>query len=126
MAPSCDAIIVDVLRAPVGKGKRGGALSHVHPVNLLADVLTSLVRRNDLDPALVEDVIGSCAYQGGGAGDQPHPQRCPGCRVPADGARLGSTRSAGRATATQFLVPRTGVTTKNKPWVSRDHRPCRP
>jgi acetyl-CoA acyltransferase len=65
MAPPRDAVIVDVLRTPVGKGKKGGALSHVHPVNLLADVLAALVRRNDLDPALVDDVIGGCVTKAG-------------------------------------------------------------
>jgi acetyl-CoA acyltransferase len=60
-----DAVIVDVLRTPVGKGKPGGALSHVHPVHLLADVLTALVRRNGVDPALVDDVIGGCVTKAG-------------------------------------------------------------
>ncbi|MFF4597709.1 thiolase family protein [Amycolatopsis sp. NPDC001319] len=60
-----DAVVVDVLRTPVGKGKPGGALSHVHPVNLLADVLAGLVARNDLDPALVDDVIGGCVTKAG-------------------------------------------------------------
>jgi acetyl-CoA acyltransferase len=60
-----DAVIVDVLRTPVGKGKPGGALSHVHPVHLLADVLAALVRRNGLDPALVDDVIGGCVTKAG-------------------------------------------------------------
>ncbi|HEY3471715.1 MAG TPA: thiolase family protein [Amycolatopsis sp.] len=60
-----DAVIVDVLRTPVGKGKPGGALSHVHPVHLLADVLAALVRRNGIDPALVDDVIGGCVTKAG-------------------------------------------------------------
>ncbi|MEV8607325.1 thiolase family protein [Amycolatopsis sp. NPDC051373] len=60
-----DAVVVDVLRTPVGRGKRGGALSHVHPVHLLADVLAGLVARNDLDPALVDDVIGGCVTKAG-------------------------------------------------------------
>ncbi|MEV6626313.1 thiolase family protein [Amycolatopsis sp. NPDC051106] len=60
-----DAVIVDVLRTPVGKGKPGGALSHVHPVHLLADVLAALARRNGLDPALVDDVIGGCVTKAG-------------------------------------------------------------
>ncbi|MDQ0381148.1 thiolase family protein [Amycolatopsis thermophila] len=65
MTPPRDAVIVDVLRTPVGKGKKGGALSHVHPVHLLADVLAELVRRNDLDPALVDDVIAGCVTKAG-------------------------------------------------------------
>ncbi|WP_345763750.1 thiolase family protein [Diaminobutyricibacter sp. McL0608] len=60
---STDAVIVDVIRTPSGRGKPGGALSGVHPADLLAGVLSELVRRNDLDPALVDDVIGGCVTQ---------------------------------------------------------------
>ncbi|MFC7959150.1 thiolase family protein [Rhodococcoides kroppenstedtii] len=59
------AVIVDVVRTPSGKGKPGGALSAVHPATLLADLLTELVRRHDLDPALVDDVIAGCVTQAG-------------------------------------------------------------
>lgn len=58
-----EAVIVDVIRTPVGRGKPGGLLSGVHPVDLLAGVLTALADRNDLDPALVDDVIGGCVSQ---------------------------------------------------------------
>ncbi|MFC8102697.1 thiolase family protein [Streptomyces sp. NPDC057363] len=58
-----DAVIVDVVRTASGKGKPGGALSGVHPVDLLATVLQALVERNGLDPALVDDVIGGCVSQ---------------------------------------------------------------
>ncbi|WP_328402319.1 thiolase family protein [Nocardia sp. NBC_00403] len=59
------AVIVDVVRTPSGKGKSGGGLSKFHPATLLADVLRTLVERNDLDPALVDDVIGGCVTQSG-------------------------------------------------------------
>ncbi len=59
------AVIVDALRTPSGKGKAGGALSHWHPVDLLGTVLRELVSRNDLDPALIDDVIGGCLSQVG-------------------------------------------------------------
>jgi acetyl-CoA acetyltransferase family protein len=62
---SIDAVIVDVIRTPSGRGKSGGALSGVHPVDLLAGVLAELVRRSDLDPALIDDVIGGCVTQVG-------------------------------------------------------------
>ncbi|WP_406416349.1 thiolase family protein [Streptomyces sp. NBC_00873] len=58
-----DAVIVDVVRTASGKGKPGGALSSVHPVDLLATVLQALVERNGLDLALVDDVIGGCVSQ---------------------------------------------------------------
>ncbi|WP_217576742.1 thiolase family protein [Streptomyces sp. GbtcB7] len=60
-----DAVIVDVIRTASGKGKPGGALSAVHPVDLLATVLKALIERNGLDPALVDDVIGGCVSQAG-------------------------------------------------------------
>ncbi|WP_406230790.1 thiolase family protein [Nocardia sp. NBC_01009] len=59
------AVVVDVVRTPSGKGKVGGGLSEVHPATLLAEVLRTLVERNDLDPALVDDVIGGCVTQSG-------------------------------------------------------------
>ena len=62
---SNDAVIVDVVRTPSGRGKPGGALSGVHPADLLAGVLNDLVNRNNLDPALVDDVIGGCLTQVG-------------------------------------------------------------
>lgn len=60
---SNEAVIVDVLRTPSGRGKPGGALSGIHPADLLATVLRELVSRNNLDPALIDDVIGGCVSQ---------------------------------------------------------------
>ncbi|WP_370948866.1 acetyl-CoA C-acyltransferase [Amycolatopsis sp. cg5] len=60
-----DAVIVDAVRTPMGKGKPGGALHDVHPVNLFAHVLDRLVRRTGIDPALVDDVIGGAVDQVG-------------------------------------------------------------
>jgi acetyl-CoA C-acetyltransferase len=53
-----EAYIVDAVRTPVGK--RGGGLSQVHPADLGAHVLEALVRRTDVDPAAVEDVLLGC------------------------------------------------------------------
>ncbi|MDA8262170.1 MAG: thiolase family protein [Actinomycetota bacterium] len=58
-----NAVIVDVVRTP--GGKRNGKLSGWHPVDLASEVLAALVARNDLDPALVEDVIMGCVMQVG-------------------------------------------------------------
>ncbi len=60
-----NAVIVDAVRTPVGKGKPGGGLSHVHPSDLLAGQLQALVERTGIDPAEIEDVIVGCAQQVG-------------------------------------------------------------
>jgi acetyl-CoA acyltransferase len=46
-------------------GKRNGQLSGWHPAELAAEVLTALTSRNDLDPALIEDVVMGCVMQVG-------------------------------------------------------------
>jgi acetyl-CoA acyltransferase len=58
-----DAVIVEAVRTPVGRGKPGGALSTVHPVDLLAHSLRTLVERTGIDPGLVDDVIGGTVSQ---------------------------------------------------------------
>ncbi|MGI5402663.1 thiolase family protein [Streptomyces sp. CA-135486] len=62
-----NAVIVEAVRTPVGKGKPGGALHDERPVDLLARTLAALVERAGIDPALVDDVIGGCVTQ---VGDQ--------------------------------------------------------
>lgn len=62
-----EAVIVDAVRTPAGKGKPGGALAPVHPVDLLAGVLESIVDHTGIEPGLVEDVIVGCVQQ---VGDQ--------------------------------------------------------
>ncbi len=61
-----NAVIVDAVRTP--GGKRGGKLADWHPVDLAAVVLREIVGRNDLDPALVDDVIMGCVSQTGEQG----------------------------------------------------------
>ena len=58
-----DAVIVDAVRTPIGKGKPGGALSGVHPVDLHAHAIRSLIERTGIDPALVDDVISGAVGQ---------------------------------------------------------------
>jgi acetyl-CoA acyltransferase len=60
-----DAVIVDAVRTPIGKGKATGSLAPVHPVDLLAHSLRALAERTALDPALIDDVIGGCVDQVG-------------------------------------------------------------
>jgi acetyl-CoA acyltransferase len=59
------AVIVDVVRSPFGRGRAGGALHGMHPVDLYAQVLRALVVRTGVDPAAVEDVITGCVIQVG-------------------------------------------------------------
>src|SRR5438093_11496118 len=59
------AVIVDVVRSPMGKGRPTGALASVHPVELLTQVLEALVARAGIDPVVVDDVIIGCVGQVG-------------------------------------------------------------
>jgi acetyl-CoA C-acetyltransferase len=53
-----EAFIVDAVRTPVGR--RGGGLAGAHPADLGAHVISALLRRTDVDPAAVDDVIFGC------------------------------------------------------------------
>jgi len=61
-----NAVIVDALRTPLGR--RNGKLKDQHPVDLAAQILRTIVERNGIDPALVEDVIMGCVMQVGEQG----------------------------------------------------------
>ena len=52
-----EALIIDAVRTPFGKGKASGALAQVHPVDLLAHPLRALMERNGVDPVELDDVI---------------------------------------------------------------------
>ncbi len=58
-----EAVIVDAIRTP--GGKRNGKLKDQHPASLAAKVLKALEERNNLDPAMVDDVIMGCVMQVG-------------------------------------------------------------
>ncbi|MGF6822127.1 acetyl-CoA C-acetyltransferase [Microbacterium sp. ZKA21] len=63
-----EAYIVDAVRSPVGK--RGGALSGIHPADLGAHSLRALIERTGVDPAAIDDVIiGAIDAIGGQAGN---------------------------------------------------------
>ena len=68
------AVLVDAVRSPMGRGKPGGALSSVHPVDLLAQVLQALAARTGLDPG--KDSLAQMV---------PHPRRL---GIPDEFARL--------------------------------------
>jgi acetyl-CoA acyltransferase len=57
------AVIVDAVRT--AGGRRNGKLRGWHAVDLAAEPLKALVARNDLDPAVVDDVIMGCVMQVG-------------------------------------------------------------
>jgi len=68
---SRSAVIIDAVRSPLGRGKGpkdgkpGGALSSLHPAELLGQVMRQLVDRSGIDPELVDDVITGCVSQVG-------------------------------------------------------------
>ena len=55
-----EAYIYDAVRTPRSKGKRGGSLYEVKPVDLASGLLTGLQQRHDLDTSRVDDVIFGC------------------------------------------------------------------
>ena len=59
------AVIVDAVRTPSGRGKPGGALSGIHPVDLAAHVLRATLERNGLDSHQIDDVLLGCVSQVG-------------------------------------------------------------
>ncbi len=63
-----DAVIVEAVRTPIGKGKPNGALHSVNAVDLLAHSLRAVVDRSGIDPALIDDVIGGIVTQIGEQG----------------------------------------------------------
>ena len=58
-----EVVIVDAVRAPLGR--RGGGLASVHPAELLGTVLGELLDRASIDPAAVGQVVGGCVSQVG-------------------------------------------------------------
>ena len=63
-----EAVIVDAVRTPLGRGKQTGSLYPVHAVDLAAKPLRALVERTGIDPALIEDVIMGCVSEVGEQG----------------------------------------------------------
>jgi acetyl-CoA C-acetyltransferase len=59
-----NAYILDAVRTPRGRGKMGkGALSGIHPQELLAQTLNQLARRTGIEKRDVDDVIAGCVTQ---------------------------------------------------------------
>ncbi|MDV7356848.1 acetyl-CoA C-acetyltransferase [Rhodococcus oxybenzonivorans] len=83
-----EAYIVDAVRTPIGK--KNGGLSGVHPADLGAHVIKSIVNRTGIDPAGVDDVVFGCVDAiGGQAGNiartawlaAGYPEEVPGVTV---------------------------------------------
>ena len=55
-----EAYIFDAVRTPRGKGKKDGGLHQATPVWLLRTLLQALQQRNQLDTALVDDLVLGC------------------------------------------------------------------
>jgi acetyl-CoA acyltransferase len=58
-----DAVIIDAVRTPIGKGRPTGALAGVHPVDLHAHAIRQLIARTGIDPSVVDDVIAGAVGQ---------------------------------------------------------------
>lgn len=58
-----EAVIVEAVRTPMGR--RNGRLKEWHPVDLMGEVLSALVKRAGIDAGLVDDVIIGCVMQVG-------------------------------------------------------------
>lgn len=58
-----EAVIIDAIRTPIGA--LGGSLSAIRPDDLAAFVMKTILERNPIDPAEIEEVIFGCANQAG-------------------------------------------------------------
>lgn len=84
-----EAVLVSTLRTPIGKAFRG-AFNRTAGVELIAPVLAESVRRVDLDPADVDEVVMGCGYPEGATGGNiaraaalraSFPVACPGLTI---------------------------------------------
>ncbi|HAE60415.1 MAG TPA: hypothetical protein DCG54_13160 [Anaerolineae bacterium] len=55
--PASDVFIVSAVRTAIGIGKPNGALFHYQPIELASTVMREAVRRADLEPGRIEDVL---------------------------------------------------------------------
>ncbi len=63
-----DCFVYDAVRTPRGKGKKDGALHEVTALELATQALRAVRDRNDLDTAIVDDVVLGCVDAVGEAG----------------------------------------------------------
>lgn len=62
-----EAVIVDALRSPNGRGGKG-TLKDTRPDDLLAQVIQALLKKTGLEPGTIDDIIIGCAIQEGEQG----------------------------------------------------------
>src|SRR5258708_37265193 len=100
------AVIIDIVRSPFGKGRVGGALHGMHPVDLYAQVLSALIQRTRIDPAWVEDVITGCVIQVGEQAGNIGRQAVIAAGMPESGPAVTRDRKSGPAQQTcYFFAP---------------------
>lgn len=116
-----DALIVDAVRTPRGRGRPDGALHGVHPQDLLAQCLTATADRVGFEPADVDDVIAGNGIMAGEHGDDiarlalllaGWPETVPGMtlnRFCGSGQQAITVAAAGIAAGQQDLVVAGGV-----------------
>ena len=63
-----EAVIVSAVRTAVGRGKADGSLANVHPIDLSALVIQEAVKRANVDPRDIDDVLWGCAMPEGSQG----------------------------------------------------------
>ncbi|MFN8572902.1 MAG: thiolase family protein [Gemmatimonadaceae bacterium] len=63
-----EAVLVSAVRTAVARGKKDGSLASVHPVDLSALVMQEAVKRANIDPHLIDDVLWGCAMPEGAQG----------------------------------------------------------
>lgn len=116
-----DALIVDAVRTPRGRGRPDGALHGVHPQDLLAQCLTAAADRVGFEPTDVDDVIAGNGIMAGEHGDDiarlalllaGWPETVPGMtlnRFCGSGQQAITVAAAGIAAGQQDLVVAGGV-----------------
>ncbi|MBF5045650.1 acetyl-CoA C-acetyltransferase [Aggregicoccus sp. 17bor-14] len=127
------AVILEAVRTPRGRGKVGkGALSGLHPQELLAQAMNGLVERTGVAPADVEDVVAGCVSQVGEQGANlarnavlaaGWPQEVTGVtlnRFCGSGLQAVATAAYGVASGFQHLVLAGGVESMSRVPMSSD------
>jgi acetyl-CoA C-acetyltransferase len=125
-----DALLIDAVRTPRGKGRPDGGLHELHPQALLAQCLQALAARGGFDPADVDDVVAGNQRLAGEHGDDiarmsvllaGWPQSVPGMilnRFCGSAQQAVTTAAMGVASGMQDLVVAGGVDSMSRWGVS--------